>query len=94
MNYERIYHNIINNRLENPVLNEYTECHHILPKSLGGSNDKSNLVNLLAREHFICHKLLVHIYPNEVSLKYALWMICVTTLDAKKSVISGNITYK
>ena len=43
MNYERIYHNIINNRLENPVLNEYTECHHILPKSLGGSNDKSNL---------------------------------------------------
>ena len=64
MNYEKIYHNIINNRLENPVLNEYTECHHILPRSLGGSDDKSNLVNLLAREHFICHLLLTKMYKE------------------------------
>lgn len=64
MNYERIYHNIINNRLENPVLNEYTECHHILPKSLGGTDDKFNLVDLLAREHFICHLLLTKMYKE------------------------------
>lgn len=65
MNYERIYHSIINNRLNNSVLNEYTECHHILPKSLGGTDDKSNLVNLLAREHFICHLLLTKMYKEE-----------------------------
>lgn len=64
MNYEKIYHNIINNRLNNPIINEYTECHHILPKSLGGSDDKSNLVNLLAREHFICHLLLTKMYKE------------------------------
>lgn len=64
MNYEKIYHNIINNRLNNPIINEYTECHHILPKSLGGSEDKSNLVNLLAREHFICHLLLTKMYKE------------------------------
>lgn len=64
MNYERIYHSIINNRLNNPVLNEYTECHHILPRSLGGLNNKSNLVNLLAREHFICHLLLTKMYKE------------------------------
>lgn len=64
MNYEKIYHNIINNRLNNPVLNEYTECHHILPKSVGGTDDKSNLVNLLAREHFICHLLLTKMYKE------------------------------
>lgn len=36
----------------------YTECHHIIPKSLGGVDLDSNLVDLTAREHFICHLLL------------------------------------
>jgi hypothetical protein len=36
----------------------YFETHHILPKSLGGTNEKYNLVLLTAREHFICHFLL------------------------------------
>ena len=35
------------------------ENHHIVPKSLGGSNDPSNLVRLTPREHFICHLLLM-----------------------------------
>ena len=33
-------------------------------KSLGGSNNKSNLVKLTAREHFIAHLLLVKIYTK------------------------------
>ena len=39
----------------------YVELHHILPKGfkLGGYKDEANLVFLTAREHFICHKLLV-----------------------------------
>jgi hypothetical protein len=37
----------------------YFERHHIIPKSLGGNNSTTNLVNLTAREHFICHWLLV-----------------------------------
>ena len=37
----------------------YTELHHITPQSMGGSNDKDNLVELTAREHFICHWLLI-----------------------------------
>jgi hypothetical protein len=40
------------------------ECHHILPKSLGGTDIKSNLVYITAREHFICHWLLTKIYPT------------------------------
>lgn len=64
MKYKKIYDEIIKNRLDNPVLNDYTECHHIIPKSLGGSDDKSNLVNLLAREHFMCHLLLTKIYEE------------------------------
>jgi hypothetical protein len=36
----------------------YVESHHIIPKSIGGNNLKTNLVYLTAREHFICHLLL------------------------------------
>lgn len=39
----------------------YTERHHVLPKAfnLGGEKDRHNYVYLTAREHFICHKLLI-----------------------------------
>jgi hypothetical protein len=46
------------------VTTEYTEKHHILPRSLGGADDAVNLTKLTAREHFICHWLLVKIYPT------------------------------
>lgn len=36
----------------------YYEAHHIIPKSFGGSNQKTNLVLLTPREHFVCHLLL------------------------------------
>jgi hypothetical protein len=51
----------------------YFEQHHIIPKCLNGINDKTNLVLLTAKEHFIAHKLLCEIYPNETKLHYALW---------------------
>lgn len=38
--------------------NGITEKHHIIPKSLGGSNNPENLVNLSPKAHFICHWLL------------------------------------
>ena len=55
--YSKWYFGIINNA-KNRVLTGYCENHHILPKSIGGSNDPKNLVKLTAREHFICHYLL------------------------------------
>jgi hypothetical protein len=57
MDYRKIYDSIID-RAKNRTLNEYSEKHHIVPISLGGKNNKENLVNLTAREHFICHWLL------------------------------------
>tara|TARA_R110000868_G_scaffold392528_1_gene663182 strand:- start:1272 stop:1979 length:708 start_codon:yes stop_codon:yes gene_type:complete len=52
----------------------YTEKHHIIPESLGGTNDRDNLVELSAREHFICHWLLVKMVDGEARSKmlYAL----------------------
>lgn len=58
--YYKIYIAIIE-RAKNRTIDEYCEKHHIIPKALGGSNDRSNLVHLTAREHFICHRLLIKI---------------------------------
>jgi len=56
--YTKWYDNIIGSaRLR--VIDGYTENHHIIPKSFGGSNKEENLVRLTAREHFICHLLLI-----------------------------------
>lgn len=65
MNYKLIYDTIIKNRQLNPLSEtKYGEIHHIVPVSLGGSDDKSNLIRLSAREHFICHALLAEMYDK------------------------------
>ena len=57
MNYKTVYNQIIEYR-KNILPVGYAEKHHIIPKCMGGSNSKDNLVYLTAREHYICHKLL------------------------------------
>lgn len=71
--YEKWYVSITENA-KNRKLTKYAETHHIVPRSLGGSDDESNLVKLTAREHFICHWLLTKIYTGESRSKmiYAL----------------------
>jgi len=56
--YNKWYNNIIQNAKSQYRILDYSEVHHIIPRSLGGNNDESNLVRLTAREHFICHFLL------------------------------------
>jgi hypothetical protein len=55
--YKKWYNNIVSSA-KNRITEGYSERHHIVPRSLGGSDDASNLVTLSAREHFICHLLL------------------------------------
>lgn len=55
--YTKWYFGIINHA-KNTTAIGYVERHHIVPKSLGGSNEKENIVALGPREHFICHLLL------------------------------------
>ena len=58
MNKYEIWYNQITDNAKDRVLDTYTESHHIIPVSLGGEDTADNLVNLTAREHFICHWLL------------------------------------
>lgn len=61
--YEKWY-DAITKRGQIRILDSYGETHHILPRSLGGSDDKCNITKLTAREHFICHWLLTKIYKE------------------------------
>lgn len=84
MDYNKIYNNLINranSRCKDSNL--YYEKHHILPKSLGGTNDKTNLCLLTLKEHFFAHLLLVKIYPKSIEMQYALWNMC--NVNPKKS---------
>lgn len=76
MNYERIYNELVSNAKQRGPIEGYTETHHIIPKSMGGSDDKENLVVLTAREHFIAHWLLYKIHRNH-SMACAWKMMCV-----------------
>jgi hypothetical protein len=74
MNKYYNWYNQITNRARNRILKDYTETHHIKPRSLGGTNAADNLVELTAREHFICHWLLTKMHTGEDRAKmvYAL----------------------
>jgi hypothetical protein len=63
MNYQKIYDQIIE-RARNRKIQDYTEKHHVVPRSLGGSDEPSNIVKLTPREHLICHQLLVQIHKG------------------------------
>lgn len=56
---------------------DYVEIHHIIPHSLGGLDTSENLVELTAREHFICHLLLPKFTSGKerASMIYAMNMM-------------------
>ena len=68
--YTRWYYDIVD-RAKERSLSTYTEKHHIIPKSLGGNNSVENLVELTAREHFICHWLLTKMTTGQEQKKMA-----------------------
>ena len=75
MNYKDFIDNIINARGRYGCGEEYHERHHIVPRCIGGTDEKENLVDLYAREHFIAHKLLAKENPHNQSLQCAWWMM-------------------
>jgi hypothetical protein len=75
MNYKKIYDSLcLRGKLLRENL-EYSECHHIIPKCMGGDNSSENLTKLTAREHYIAHYLLVKMYPKNYKLLCAFGMM-------------------
>jgi len=73
--YSKVYFSTIKKAVKRGWKKERgRERHHIMPRSLGGTDDKSNLVYLSCREHFLCHWMLVKMTEGEARCKmvYAL----------------------
>jgi hypothetical protein len=93
--YTRIYFSIID-RASNRILDGYKEKHHIIPQSLGGSNNLSNIANLTAREHFICHLLLTKMVEgtDKSKMYQAAWMMAALTSKTQRRHTVNNRTYE
>ena len=76
MNYAKIYESLIE-RGKNRICTGYTEKHHIVPRCLGGSDNKDNIVVLTPEEHYVAHQLLVKMYPGNHRIAKAASMMIV-----------------
>ena len=94
MDYSRIYNQLISKRQNiPPPENVYCEKHHIIPKCLKGTDDKSNIVKLTAREHYIAHLLLAKIY-NTYGLYSAVIYMQTGLLKNRKFKFNSSLYQK
>lgn len=90
MNYKKTYDCLIQSAMQQCNTDyDYIEHHHIIPKCIGGSNDKTNIVVLTAKQHYVAHHLLTKIYPDNYKLQLAfLCMIAANKHQARHKKIS------
>ena len=89
MNYKRIYDQMIKfaQRRDRPdgYSKKYRlyghDIHHIIPKSLGGTDDAENLVYLTYKEHYVAHHLLAK-YAGD-KMRYAFFQMSHNTKKYK-----------
>ncbi len=77
MTYAEFIQNILDTR--GRFIDDYDgvkERHHIVMKSLGGTNDESNLIDLIGSEHYEAHKLLALENPDCREAQLAWDMMC------------------
>lgn len=70
MDYKRQYDLLMEKAKQRGTVEGYKERHHIIPRCMGGSNKKENLVELTAREHYVAHRLL-YMHHRTPSMLYA-----------------------
>lgn len=87
--YSKWYFSIIESA-KGRSLDDYGEKHHIIPKCIGGDDQSDNLVMLTAREHFVCHWLLVKMH-DDYRLKFALFMMSVSGSQHKRGSVNSRI---
>lgn len=95
MNYRKVYEDLVRSRSLSRSVSGYYERHHIKPRCLGGADEKDNMVTLTAREHYIAHKLLCKMYPDNIKLRQSVMflmgkhkdtgMVNITSRDYERS---------
>lgn len=79
--YIEFIQNILDTRGRFNCGNKYHERHHIVPRCMNGTDDKDNLIDLYAKEHFEAHRLLAIENPGNSKLVYAWWMMSTMISD-------------
>lgn len=86
MNHQRQYQLLVQKAQNRErETNAYYEKHHIIPRAKGGGNQKSNLVFLTGREHFVAHMLLARIYGG------GMWQAAKMMKNARNGVQRRNV---
>lgn len=105
--YTAWYYGIINNAKLRKITG-YVEMHHIVPECLfelrrrkgppgllpGDSNLIDNFVHLTAREHIICHWLLVHMMASPWHLKLELALNRMSQQSFDRGITIPSIIYE
>lgn len=82
MNYRLHYEKLIE-RSRSRKIDGYTEKHHIVPRCLGGTDEKVNIAILTPEEHFVAHQLLIKLYPGNRDLIYAAQLMTTHHTEAR-----------
>lgn len=93
MNYESHYLLLVE-RAKNRPSPVVFERHHIVPRCMGGTDDKINLVDLTPEEHFLAHQLLVKIHPSVEGLAYACMKMAGNPHGHRRNKVYGWLRRK
>lgn len=72
-----------------PIPGKTYEIHHIIPKALGGSNNKWNLISLTYQDHFTAHELRYLAYHEYVDILF-LRLRTNQTLNKRDLMIAAS----
>jgi hypothetical protein len=92
MNYQKIYDNLVHKRQNEPATG-YVERHHIVMRSMGGSDEHYNIVKLTGREHWIAHALLFKIHRNSKAA-HACHMMAMNCEERENPYIRNSRMYE
>lgn len=88
--YTNWYYSLVNQAKIRNIDLEYSEKHHIIPKCLGGSSNKDNLVKFTAREHFVAHLLLTRMLNGPAKRKMIFALFRMTSGNNKQQRYNLN----
>ena len=91
MNYQNHYNLLIAKygTETKPTDGCYYERHHVIPRSLGGSDDPDNLRYLSGKAHYLAHYLLFKIC-GVGPMSHAFWMMSAVDRYGSRHVPSGR----
>jgi len=93
MDYQKHYDALIQ-KAQQRLIEGYHENHHILPKSLGGTDIPANIVKLTPEEHYLAHQLLVKIYEKSGDEgAYAKMLHALNLMSGKSNLQRKNKYY-